>query len=76
MATAVNEMAATVQEVARNAVDAAQATAEADQQAVQGEKLAGDAVAQIERMAMQVANTGGRWSTYAATAMPSAVCWT
>ena len=45
-------------EVARNAVDAAQATAEADQQAVQGEKLAGDAVAQIERMAMQVANTG------------------
>ncbi len=58
VATAVNEMAATVQEVARNAVDAAQATAEADQQAVQGEKLAGDAVAQIERMAMQVANTG------------------
>ncbi len=56
VATAVNEMAATVQEVARNAVDAAQATAEADQQAVQGEKLAGDA--QIERMAMQVANTG------------------
>lgn len=58
VATAVNEMAATVQEVARNAVEAAHATSQADEQAAHGEKLAGEAVAQIERMAMQVANTG------------------
>lgn len=54
VATAINEMTATVQDVARNAVEASQATSQADQQARQGDRVVGEAISQIERMAAQV----------------------
>ncbi|WP_414860265.1 methyl-accepting chemotaxis protein [Pseudomonas saudiphocaensis] len=50
-------MAATVQDVARNAVEAAQATSVADQQANEGERVVGEALTQIEQMAAQVDRT-------------------
>jgi methyl-accepting chemotaxis protein len=57
VATAMNEMSATVQEVARNAEEASDAAAAADQQAREGDKVVGEAVAQIERLAIEVGNS-------------------
>ncbi|WP_425274890.1 methyl-accepting chemotaxis protein [Pseudomonas aegrilactucae] len=49
-----NEMAATVQEVARNAEEASEAALMADQQAREGDRVVGEAIAQIERLAAEV----------------------
>lgn len=57
VATAMNEMAATVQEVARNAEEASEAAVAADQQAREGDKVVGEAIAQIERLAAEVGNS-------------------
>ncbi|MEK2612082.1 methyl-accepting chemotaxis protein [Pseudomonas shirazensis] len=57
VATAMNEMAATVQEVARNAEQASEAALAADQQAREGERVVGEAIAQIERLASEVNNS-------------------
>ncbi|WP_439899514.1 methyl-accepting chemotaxis protein [Pseudomonas reactans] len=52
-----NEMAATVQEVARNAEEASEAAVAADQQAREGDKVVGEAIAQIERLATEVGHS-------------------
>ncbi|MDR9751577.1 methyl-accepting chemotaxis protein [Pseudomonas sp. SZMC_28357] len=57
VATAMNEMAATVQEVARNAEEASEAAVAADQQAREGDRVVGEAIAQIERLALEVGNS-------------------
>jgi methyl-accepting chemotaxis protein len=57
VATAMNEMATTVQEVARNAEEASEAAVAADQQAREGDKVVGEAIAQIERLASEVGNS-------------------
>ena len=57
VAAAMNEMAATVQEVARNAEEASEAAVAADQQAREGDKVVGEAIAQIERLATEVGNS-------------------
>nr|WP_194789839.1 methyl-accepting chemotaxis protein [Pseudomonas sp. UFMG81] len=57
VATAMNEMAATVQEVARNAEQASEAALVADQQAREGDKVVGEAITQIERLAREVVNS-------------------
>ncbi|GLH36969.1 methyl-accepting chemotaxis protein [Pseudomonas moraviensis] len=57
VATAMNEMAATVQEVARNAEEASEAAVAADQQAREGDKVVGEAIAQIERLAIEVGHS-------------------
>ena len=57
VATAMNEMAATVQEVARNAEEASEAAVAADQQAREGDKVVGEAIAPIERLATEVGNS-------------------
>ncbi|MFJ9992343.1 methyl-accepting chemotaxis protein [Pseudomonas putida] len=57
VATAMNEMAATVQEVARNAEQASEAALMADQQAREGDRVVGEAIAQIERLANEVGNS-------------------
>nr|WP_095151757.1 methyl-accepting chemotaxis protein [Pseudomonas sp. Irchel s3b5] len=57
VATAMNEMAATVQEVARNAEEASEAAVAADQQAREGDKVVGEAIAQIERLAKEVGHS-------------------
>lgn len=57
VATAMHEMTATVQEVARNAEEASEAAVAADQQAREGEKVVGEAIAQIERLAVEVGNS-------------------
>ncbi|WP_445262228.1 methyl-accepting chemotaxis protein [Pseudomonas sp. MYb330] len=49
-----HEMTATVQEVARNAEQASQAAAAADDEAREGDKVVGEAIAQIERLASEV----------------------
>ncbi|TDF85043.1 methyl-accepting chemotaxis protein [Pseudomonas sp. H9] len=54
VATAMNEMAATVQEVARNAEEASEAALVADQQAREGDRVVGEAIAQIERLATEM----------------------
>jgi len=54
VATAMHEMTATVQEVARNAEEASQAAAAADGEAREGDKVVGEAIAQIERLATEV----------------------
>ncbi|MGA8133199.1 MULTISPECIES: methyl-accepting chemotaxis protein [Pseudomonas] len=54
VATAMHEMTATVQEVARNAEQASQAAAAADGEAREGDKVVGEAIAQIERLATEV----------------------
>ncbi|MFJ2363507.1 methyl-accepting chemotaxis protein [Pseudomonas sp. NPDC087697] len=64
VATAMHEMTATVQEVARNAEQASQAAADADGQARAGDKVVAEAIAQIERLAAEVAR-----STEAMTAL-------
>ncbi|MCL6704291.1 methyl-accepting chemotaxis protein [Pseudomonas sp. T1.Ur] len=57
VATAMHEMTATVQEVARNAEEASEAAVAADQQAREGDKVVGEAIAQIERLAKEVGNS-------------------
>ncbi|TLP63611.1 methyl-accepting chemotaxis protein [Pseudomonas mosselii] len=54
VATAMHEMAATVQEVARNAEQAATAATHADGEARSGDKVVGEAISQIERLANEV----------------------
>jgi methyl-accepting chemotaxis protein len=54
VATAMHEMTATVQEVARNAEEASEAAVAADQQAREGERVVSEAIAQIERLASVV----------------------
>jgi len=54
VATAMHEMTATVQEVARNAEQASQAAADADGEARQGDKVVAEAIAQIELLATEV----------------------
>jgi methyl-accepting chemotaxis protein len=54
VATAMNEMSATVQEVARNAEQASHAAANADKEARAGDKVVGEAIVQIERLASEV----------------------
>jgi len=57
VATAIHEMAATVQEVARNSEHAACAAANADQQARVGEAAARQSVAQIRQLAQEVSGS-------------------
>jgi methyl-accepting chemotaxis protein len=57
VATAMNQMTATVHEVARNAEQASEAALMADQQAREGDRVVGEAVAQIERLASEVVNS-------------------
>ncbi|WP_375232664.1 MULTISPECIES: methyl-accepting chemotaxis protein [Pseudomonas syringae group] len=57
VATAMHEMTATVQEVARNAEEASEAAVAADQQARDGERVVNEAIAQIERLAVAVGNS-------------------
>ncbi|MCD5992291.1 methyl-accepting chemotaxis protein [Pseudomonas sp. CDFA 602] len=57
VATAMHEMTATVQEVARNAEEASEAAVAADQQAREGERVVNEAIAQIERLASSVGSS-------------------
>lgn len=57
VATAMNEMASTVQEVARSAEEASEAAILADRQAREGERVVGDAIQQIERLAVEVGSS-------------------
>ena len=57
VATAMHEMAATVQEVARNAEEAREAAFAADQQAREGDRVVGEAIAQIEQLALEVGHS-------------------
>ncbi|WP_371924702.1 methyl-accepting chemotaxis protein [Pseudomonas sp. R5(2019)] len=52
-----NEMTATVQEVARNAEEASEAAVAADQQAREGDKVVSEAIRQIERLAAEVGHS-------------------
>jgi methyl-accepting chemotaxis protein len=54
VATAMHEMTVTVQEVARNAEQASQVAATADGEAREGDKVVGEAIVQIERLAEEV----------------------
>ncbi|MGJ7547273.1 HAMP domain-containing methyl-accepting chemotaxis protein [Pseudomonas alloputida] len=54
VATAMHEMAATVQEVARNAEQASHAATGADDEARAGDRVVGEAIGQIERLAEEV----------------------
>ncbi|EPM70925.1 methyl-accepting chemotaxis protein [Pseudomonas syringae pv. theae ICMP 3923] len=54
VATAMHEMSATVAEVASNAEQASQAASNADREARDGDKVVGEAIAQIERLANEV----------------------
>jgi aerotaxis receptor len=54
VATAVNEMSATVQEVARNASATAHATQNANEEAAHGQTIVADTIAAIERVAQEV----------------------
>ncbi|MCF6282912.1 MAG: methyl-accepting chemotaxis protein [Candidatus Polarisedimenticolaceae bacterium] len=55
-ATAVNEMSATVQEVSRNALDAATAAHNADDEAKKGHNVVSDAITTIQTLAGDVEN--------------------
>jgi methyl-accepting chemotaxis protein len=57
VATAMHQMTATVQEVARNAEEASEAALAADQQAREGDKVVNEAIAQIERLANEVGHS-------------------
>ena len=57
VATAMHEMTATVQEVARNAEEASEAALAADQQAREGDKVVGEAIAHIEKLAIEVGHS-------------------
>lgn len=54
VATAMHEMSATVQEVARNAEQASHAASAADKEAREGDRVVGEAIVQIERLAAEV----------------------
>ncbi|MEE4913845.1 methyl-accepting chemotaxis protein [Pseudomonas alliivorans] len=54
VATAMHEMSATVHEVACNAEQASVAAADADKEARAGDKVVGEAIGQIERLAAEV----------------------
>jgi methyl-accepting chemotaxis protein len=54
VATAMNEMLATSQEVARHAEQASLAAVEADQQAGQGDQVVAEAITQIEQLAQEM----------------------
>jgi methyl-accepting chemotaxis protein len=54
VATAMQEMSATVHEVARNAEQASVAASTADKEARDGDRVVGEAVAQIEKLAAEV----------------------
>lgn len=54
VATAMNEMTATVQNVTRNAEEASAAASIADQQACEGEQIVGEAIAQIKHLAQEL----------------------
>lgn len=56
VATAMEEMTATVQEVARNAVKASEAASKADAEALTGKNVVTTAVADINRLASEVEN--------------------
>src|SRR5690606_789957 len=57
VATAMHEMSATVQDVARNAELAARAANEAEGEARQGDQVVNDVIAQIERLAQEVSRS-------------------
>ena len=57
VATAMNQMAATVQEVARNAEEASEAAVAADQQTREGDAVVAQAIAQIEKLAVEVGHS-------------------
>ncbi|WP_455209880.1 methyl-accepting chemotaxis protein, partial [Kaarinaea lacus] len=57
VATAMNEMSATVNEVAHNAVEAAKASGMADTEAVKGRSVVNDAVGSIKRLADDIEDT-------------------
>lgn len=59
VATAMNEMTATVQEIARNAVSAADAVKGADQEAVRGKAKVNDTASQITNLAQDVEQSAG-----------------
>lgn len=63
VATAMHEMTATVQEVARNAEQASEAAMAADQQAREGDKVVNQAVTQIERLAAEVLHSSEAMGT-------------
>lgn len=54
VATAMSEMTATVQNVARDAEEASTAATAADQQASEGEQIVNEAIAQIQRLAEEL----------------------
>ncbi len=54
VATAVHEMGLTVQEIARNASSAAQASKDARDEAVQAGQVVGDSIAHIEKMSREI----------------------
>ncbi|WP_460137517.1 methyl-accepting chemotaxis protein [Pseudomonas sp. S1_E04] len=54
VATAMNEMTATVHDVAHNAAEASAAASSADQQACEGEQIVGEAIAQIQSLAQEL----------------------
>ncbi|MEJ5042752.1 methyl-accepting chemotaxis protein [Pseudomonas sp. B21-036] len=58
VATAMHEMAATVQDVARNAEQASEAATLADQQAGEGDRVVSEAIDEIERLAAAVDHSG------------------
>ncbi|MEA9978649.1 MULTISPECIES: methyl-accepting chemotaxis protein [unclassified Pseudomonas] len=57
VATAMNQMTATVMEVARNAEEASHAATQADQQAREGDKVVAEAISQIELLATEVGHS-------------------
>ncbi|MDY7530436.1 methyl-accepting chemotaxis protein [Pseudomonas sp. Bout1] len=57
VATAMNEMLATSQEVARHAEQASLAATEADRQAGQGDRVVAEAIAHIEHLAQEMARS-------------------
>lgn len=57
VATAMHEMSATVQEVARNAENASQAASLADTEARAGDRVVSEAITQIERLADEVSRS-------------------
>ncbi|WP_323158858.1 methyl-accepting chemotaxis protein [Pseudomonas viridiflava] len=59
VATAMTEMSATAQEVARHAAEAARAADEADQNAQTGEKVMQSTIATITRMRSEITSTAG-----------------
>ena len=54
VATAINQMTATVQEVTRNATDAAHATQEADTETKNGQQVVSDTINSIDKLANEV----------------------